>query len=130
MLKSLNQLNRRLFWTWTIPIVVAYVLLGIAVVNGARVGPFATVLILLLAYVVAGRFRDIGWPAWLGPAFILVTMLGIPAVAMGLAVARNAAPDELLQSLVHVGLFTGLANLLLLIIVGSVPGGAVPREPE
>jgi hypothetical protein len=130
MLKSLNQLNRRLFWTWTIPIVVAYVLLGIAVVNGARVGPFATVLIVLLAYVVAGRFRDIGWPAWLGPAFILVTMLGIPAVAMGLEIERNATPDELLQSLVRVGLFTGLANLVLLIIVGSVPGGAVPPEPE
>jgi hypothetical protein len=129
MLKSFNQLNRRLFWMWTIPIVAAYVLLSIAVANGARVGPFVTVLILLLAYVVACRFRDIGWPAWLGPAFILVTMLGIPAVAVGLAFGRNADPDELLQLFLRVGQFTGLVNLVFLVIVGSVPGGAVPAEP-
>jgi len=129
MLKSFNQLNRLSFWLWTVPIVVVHVLLSVAVENGARVGPFDTVLILLLAAVVAGRFRDIGWPAWLGPVFILVTMLGIPAVAMGWAIAQNAGADEIMQSLLRIGEYTGLANLVMLIIAGSVPGRAVPAEP-
>jgi hypothetical protein len=129
MLKSFDKLNRLLFWLWTVPIVVAHVLLNLAVANGARVGPFDTVLILLLAYVVAGRFRDIGWPAWLGPTFILVTMLGIPAIAMGWAISQNAGADEIMQSLFRVGEFTGLANLVLLVVAGSVPGRTVPAEP-
>jgi hypothetical protein len=129
MLKSFNQLNRFSFWLWTVPIVTAHVLLILAVANGARVGPFDTVLIVLLAAVVAGRFRDIGWPVWLGPAFILVTMLGIPVVAMDLAIARNVDPDEFVQLLLRIAQFTGIPNLVLLVIVGSVPGRGVPAEP-
>ena len=129
MLKSFNQLNRLSFWLWTVPIVVVHVLLSVAVEDGARVGPFDTVLILLLAAVVAGRFRDIGWPAWLGPVFILVTMLGIPVLALDLMFARNVDPGESMQWFFRIGQFAGLANLVLLIIAGSVPGRGVPAEP-
>jgi hypothetical protein len=129
MMKSFNQLNRRLFWMWTIPIIAAHVLLSIAVADGMGVGAFDTVLIVLLAAVVAGRFRDIGWPAWLGPAFVLVTMLGIPAVAMGVMIAQKVDPDQFVQSLLRIGQFAGLANLVLLVIAGSMPGKAVAAEP-
>jgi hypothetical protein len=129
MLQSFNQLNRRSFWLWTVPIVVAHLLLTVAVANGMGVGAFDTVLIVLLAAVVAGRFRDIGWPPWLGPAFILVTMLGIPAAVMGVAIARNVSPDDFVQWLLRIGQVTGLANLVLLVIAGSMPGRSVPAEP-
>ena len=126
MLKSLDQLNRRSFWLWTIPIVIVHERLNVVVAKGARVGSFDTVAILLLAYVVACRFRDIGWPAWLGPVFILVTMLVIPAVAMDWAFARNIEPDGSLQWLRQIADLIGLA---LLVIAGSVPGRGAPAEP-
>ena len=129
MLKSLHQLNRPLFWMWTAPIVLGKVLLSIAVANGIGVGAYDTVLVLLLAYVMAGRFRDIGWTPWLGPVFILVTMLGIPVAVMGVAIARHIGPDDFVQLLFRVGLFTGFANLVLLIVAGSMPGRAAPAEP-
>jgi hypothetical protein len=126
MLKSLDQLNRLSFWLWTIPIVIVHELLNIVVAKGARVGTFDTVVILLLAYVVACRFRDIGWPAWLGPVFILVTMLVIPAVVMDWAFAQNVGPEESLQWLRQIADFIGL---VVLIVAGSVPGRAVPAGP-
>jgi hypothetical protein len=128
MMKSFNQLNRLYFWLWAVPVVAGHVILTIAVENGARVGPLDTVLIVLLAAVVAGRFRDIGWPGWLGPALVLVLMLGIPLVATGLAIAQNAGPDQVMETLLRVGQFSGLATLVLLVIAGSVPSRAAPAE--
>jgi uncharacterized membrane protein YhaH (DUF805 family) len=93
------------------------------------VGSFDTVLIVLLAATVAGRFRDIGWPAWLAAAFILITMLGIPVAVMGVAIERNVSPAEFTQWLFRIGQVTGLANLVLLVVAGSMPSRSVPAEP-
>jgi hypothetical protein len=72
--------------------------------------------------VVAARFKDIGWPRWIAPVFMLGTMLLLPLVPVGVAIATNAAPVKLLSWINDIGLISGLANLLLLIVAGSVPG--------
>jgi hypothetical protein len=61
--------------------------------------------------------------------FILVTMLGIPVVVMGVMIAQKADPDQFVQSLLRVGQFTGLVNLVFLVIAGSMPGRGAPAEP-
>jgi hypothetical protein len=125
MLKSLNQLDRRSFWLWAIPIVGAHWLLSIAMANGMNVGPLGpmdTLLILLLAAALAGRFRDIGWPTWIGSSFLIATLLVLPVVAFLCAIASGDKPLEYLRWMMLTGQFTGPANTLLVIVAGCVPG--------
>src|SRR5215472_81829 len=94
MEKSRKRLDRPSFWKWAIPLMLGLVVLAILGVSGAaRVGGIDTVvivvsakalvrlvLILLLAMALARRFRDITWPAWIGPTILLVAMLGLPVL--------------------------------------------------
>jgi hypothetical protein len=124
MLKSLHQLNRRSFWMWAVPLLAVHGLVSIAMAKGVQgpLGPIDTALIILFAAALAGRFRDIGWPVWIGPSLVIVTLLVIPFVAFGYAIASHPAPAEFLQWLVRIGQVTGPLNLLLLVVAGCVPG--------
>jgi uncharacterized membrane protein YhaH (DUF805 family) len=90
MRKPRKWLDRPSFWKWAIPLVLGLVVLAILGVSGAArsvgaINTFVTVvsamalvrlaLIVLLAMALARRFRDIGWPAWIGPTVLLVAML-------------------------------------------------------
>ena len=100
MKKPRKWLDRRSFWKWAIPLVlglVAVVILGrsdalrlvgdldtglsardaMVLARGA-LGLVMILLIVLLAMALARRFRDIGWPAWIGPTILLIAMLGPP----------------------------------------------------
>lgn len=75
--------------------------------------------------MLAGRFRDIGWPIWIGSSFVIVTMLVLPIVALVYAIASHPQAPEFLQWLNRIGLIVGPLNLLLLIVAGSVPAKLV-----
>ncbi len=100
MEKSPKRLDRPSFWKWAIPLVLGLVVLPIPGYAARSVGGINTVvivdlamalvrlvLIVLLAMALTRRFRDIGWPAWIGPTILLVTMIGLPFLVIGYATA-------------------------------------------
>ncbi len=129
--KSPKRLDRPTFWMWTVPLVVGHVVLTIVLTilgaSGAvrSLGAVDTVLIVFLARVLAWRFRDIGWPVWIGPTILLGTMLGLPFLILGYAIASHAG-GRIMQWIWLVGVIAGPANIVLLIVAGSVPGKPAP----
>jgi hypothetical protein len=131
MLKSLNQLDRRSYWIWAIPIIAAHWLVSIAMANGVNFGPLGpmdTLLVLLLSTALAGRFRDMGWPTWIGASFLVVTLLVLPVAVFFYAIASGDKPLEFLHTMVRIGQFTGPANILLVVVAGCVPGRATVAQ--
>lgn len=127
--KSPKRLDRPTFWMWVVPLVLGRVFFAILIATGSA-GSFASagdVLLIFLAIALARRFRDIGWPVWIGPTILLVTMIGGPLAVMGLAI-MNHAGDQMMQWLSLYGLFSVSVNLVLLIVAGSVPGKPAPVE--
>ena len=146
MKKPRTRLDRPSFWKWAIPLVLGLVVLAILGRSGAvrLVGEFDTglnavaaitlaltamalvwlVLIVLLAMALARRFRDIGWPAWIGPTILLFTRLGPPFLVAGYTFAEapfNDAPD-IGEWVSMAGWISDSVDLVLLIVAGSVPG--------
>ena len=122
-MKLPERLDQPTYWMWVVPLVLGHLLLAAVLMSGAKgLGALDTVVIVWLAMVVAARFKDIGWPRWVAPAFMLGTMLLLPLVAIGVAIATSAAPSKLLSWMNNIGLIAAPANLLLVVIAGSVPG--------
>lgn len=118
-----ERLDRPAFWMWAVPLVLGHLLLAAILMSGAKgLGAVDTIVIIWLAMVVAARFKDIGWPRWIAPVFILGTMLILPLAAVGFAIATKAASAGLPGLINNIGLLSALANLVLLIVAGSVPG--------
>jgi uncharacterized membrane protein YhaH (DUF805 family) len=135
MKKSPKRLNRPSFWKWVISLLPGFVVLAILGVSDAtrpvggintiviEVSAFALVrlvLIVLLAMAIARRFRDIGWPPWIGPTILLVTALGLPFLVLGYATATYV--DDFSEWGSMTGWIADSVNIVLLIIVGFVPG--------
>jgi uncharacterized membrane protein YhaH (DUF805 family) len=91
--------------------------LNSAVSVGLTVGLARLVLIVLLALALARRFRDIGWPAWIGSTVLLVTMIGLPVVFL-----VYASDVDILEWAPTVAWMSDSLSLLLLIVAGFVPG--------
>jgi hypothetical protein len=129
MEKSPKRLDRPTYWIWVVPLVLGRVFFAVLMATGVG-RSFASagdVLLIFLAIALAWRFRDIGWPVWIGPTILLVTMLGGPFVVMGLAVAYHA-DSQMMQWLSLYSLFSVSVNLVLLIVAGSVPGKPAPVD--
>jgi hypothetical protein len=60
---------------------------------------------------------------------MIVTMLILPPVAVGVAIASKAPPTTVLRSLNLIGLIAAAANLALVVIAGLAPGKAEAAEP-
>jgi uncharacterized membrane protein YhaH (DUF805 family) len=117
------RMNRLSFWQWAGPIVVGHFVLTFAMASGFQMaGSLDTLLVVFLAIALARRFHDIGWPVWIGPTFLIGTMVVLPLVAIGYAIATGVRSDAPLQWISQIGLVFGPLNLLLIIIAGSVPG--------
>src|SRR5438105_12069805 len=116
MLKSLKQLDRRSFWMWAIGIAAARLLSAILASSsmaGGSSGPWGavdTVVVFLLAAALAGRFRDIGWPPWIGAWFPIATMAILPLVAVIYEIAAGSAAQPFPAFLMVIGLFSLAAN--------------------
>jgi hypothetical protein len=73
---------------WALALVAAHIVLAVVGTNGTPgIGGIDTVVIILLARASASRFGDIGWRVWIGPTFMIVTMLILPLAVVGLAIA-------------------------------------------
>jgi hypothetical protein len=115
---------------WALALIAAHIFLAVVATNGSPgIGGIDTVVIILLARALAGRFRDIGWPVWIGPTFMIVTMLILPLAVVGVAISWHSAPTAVLQRLNPTGLIVGLANLALVVIAGRAPGKDEAAEP-
>jgi hypothetical protein len=129
-LKVPERLDRPTFWQWAVCLVIAHIVLTLLAAAGGAFGAVDSLAIIALALVVGAQFRDIGWPVWIGPTFMLVTMLALPLVATGYAIATHLGTPEFLTLMNAIGLFAGPVNLLLLIVAGSVPGTGVANSTE
>jgi uncharacterized membrane protein YhaH (DUF805 family) len=132
MKKSPKRLDRPTFRKWAFPLVLGVAVLPILPLYGAAlsVGGLNAVvivrlavtlarlvLIVLLAMALARRFRDIGWPAWIGPTILLVTMLGLPIVFL-----VYASDVDISEWAPTVAWTSDSLSLLLVIVAGFVPG--------
>src|SRR5262244_4131755 len=147
MKKPRKRLDRPSFWKWAIPLVLGGLVLAILGRSGAvrLAGEFDTglnavaaialaqtaialvwlVLIVLLAMALARRFRDIGWPAWIGPTILLFTTLGPPFFVAGYTFAEPTFAEPTFNEIRDIGDLVSMAvDLVLLIVAGSVPGKA------
>src|SRR5215510_11407759 len=135
MKKPRKRLDRPSFWKWAIPLVLGLVVFEISTVG--RVEPVLIdvivllamalarlVLIVLLAMALARRCRDIGWPAWIGPTILLVTVLGPPFLVVGYGIATyvNDIRNDIHEWVSMVGWISDSVSLVLLIVAGSMPG--------
>ncbi|HUI97870.1 MAG TPA: hypothetical protein VLX44_19085 [Xanthobacteraceae bacterium] len=128
MEKSSKRLDRPTFWMWVVPLLLGHFFFSFLLVSGTAgsLGSIDNVLIIFLAIALARRFRDIGWPVWIGPTILLVMMLGLPILILGFAIANHAG-DQIMQWLSLYGVISGPVNLVLLIVAGSVPGKSAPN---
>lgn len=125
MLKLPENVDRETFWMWAVPLVLAHLAFSIAA--AARVpGMAAGDIVVTIWYIVllARRFRDIGWPGWIAVAFVVATMVVIPFGFLGYAIANELPMAEFATQFNRIGMFTGAANLVLLIMAGSMKGKA------
>jgi len=135
MKKSPKRLDRPSFWKWAIPLVLGLVVLSILPLHSAALSVgglnavvivrltvtlVRLVLLVLLAIALARRFRDIGWPAWIGPTILLVTMLGLQFLVIGYATAT--LDEDILEWAPTERWISASVSLVLLIVAGFVPG--------
>ena len=134
MKKSPMRMDRPYFWKWAIPLVLGSWFLSIlplggvarslglnsAVSVGLTVALARLVLIVLLALALARRFRDIGWPAWIGPTILLVTMVGLQFLVAAYATAT--LDEDILEWAPTAAWISDSLSLLLLIVAGLVRG--------
>ena len=121
MIKLPERVDRHAFWTWAIPLVIAHVgLSGVAMAGVNGMGALDALVIVMLAALVARRFRDIGWRGWIGGSFVIATMLVAPLAVAAYAIANNLRPAQFMEAMNEVGLVTGAANLVLLAVAGYV----------
>jgi hypothetical protein len=124
-----RQLDRATFRLWAVGLVAAHIIAVIAAANGADLlGKLDTPIILFLAWALAARSRDIGWPAWMAPAFLLVTMLFSPFLLLAYLIATGNKSADFLGLASMIGLVTGPLNLILLVVAAFVPGQASAGE--
>ena len=129
-LKVPERLDRPTFCLWAICLVAAHIVLTLLTMNGAPFGAMDSLVVVALALVVGARFRDVGWPVWIGVTFVLVTMLALPLVATGYAIASGLSTPMFMDLMNRIGLFAGPVNLLLLVVAGAVPGTATAVSTE
>jgi len=143
MKKPRKWLDRPSFWKWAILLVLGLVVLVIPDVNGVvrsvggkdrdivaivliAMALVRLVLMVLLAIALARRFRDIGWPAWIGPTILLVTQLGPPFFLTGYLFATY--DSDILEWRPMVSWISDCVSLVLLIVAGSMPGKAARAQ--
>jgi hypothetical protein len=93
-------------------------------------GALDTLVVVMLAALVARRFRDIGWRGWIGASFMIATMVVAPLALIAYAIANSLRPAQFMEVANELGWIVAAANLVLLVVSGSVRGsGALDPIP-
>ncbi|MGJ4931230.1 hypothetical protein ACQR1I_36490 [Bradyrhizobium sp. HKCCYLS2038] len=122
-----KQLDLKSYRIWAGCLVVAHILAAVAAMNGAEfLGKLDTAIVLFLAWALAARSRDIGWPVWMAPTFLLVTMLLSPLLLLVYLIATQNKTADFLGLISIIGLVSAPLNLILLVVAGLVPGKPAP----
>jgi hypothetical protein len=139
MEKAGKRLDRPTYWELVVPLVFGHVILSSLLVPGSAtglgsvdtivLGAVDTIVLGWLARTLARRFRDIGWPAWIGPTILLITMVVPPLVIVGIAIASHAGAKVMGWWSLY-GLLFGPLNFALLVVAGSLPGTPAIRTTE
>jgi len=83
------------------------------------------IVIIAIAATVAARFRDIGWPIWIGVTLVLLCMIVVPFGAFAVVVGLGAKVD-LLAVMNAVTIVTMAIIVALLIVAGCVKSRPAP----
>jgi peptidoglycan/LPS O-acetylase OafA/YrhL len=125
MAKARKRLDRFSFWKRIAFFLVAY---AIAIAFGRTISiAFVAVnvaLIIWLAIILAWRFRDIGWRAWIGPTILFSGIFGLVLFAGLYAMQR----EQLIELIAFLRVIGGAALSLLLLVAGCVPGQPADKD--
>src|SRR5258708_2916101 len=89
-MKLPERVDRRAFWTWVIPLLIARLVLAALAAAGVKAaGAFDMFITIMLATLVAARFRDIGWRGWIGASFVIATMVVAPLALFAYLIDTN-----------------------------------------
>jgi len=83
------------------------------------------IVIVAIAATVSARFRDIGWPIWIGVTIVLLCMIVVPFGAFEVVVGLGVQAD-LLAVMNAVTIATMVVIVALLIVAGCVKGRPAP----
>ena len=82
------------------------------------------IVIIAIAATVAARFRDIGWPIWIGVTLVLLCMIVVPFGAF--AVVGLGAKVDLLAVMNAVTILTMAVITALVVLAGCVKSRPAP----
>jgi uncharacterized membrane protein YhaH (DUF805 family) len=130
------QLNRKHFWIWIGCLVVA----KLAIDFGFMLSPALrsltsvdTVIVIFIALAIGARFRDAGWPRWLGIVLTLLIMLVLPVALMFAVLMQNGGIDMPAADPVdafpwYVGWPSTICMIVLIVIAGTRPSRELSDE--
>jgi uncharacterized membrane protein YhaH (DUF805 family) len=131
-----SRLNRQYFWVWIGCLVVA----KLAVDFGFILSPelhfltsIDTVIVIFIAIAIGARFRDIGWPRWLGIVLTLLIMLVLPIVLLFAVLIPNGGIDTNATNPIdafpwYFGWSSTFCMIVLVVIAGTRPSRELPDE--
>jgi uncharacterized membrane protein YhaH (DUF805 family) len=124
-----SRLNRQYFWIWIGCLVVAKLAVDFGFFSLPELhflSSIDTVIVIFVAIAIGARFRDIGWPRWLGIVLTLLIMLVLPMVLVFAVLMQqdgiDTAPTNPIDALPwYVGWSSTLCMIVLIVIAGTRP---------
>jgi hypothetical protein len=125
----LGPLTRRAFWLSIVMLETLNLVIGRLLLieeQGQLLSFFTAIVVVAIAWVVGARFRDVGWPRWLGVATVFVITLFLPFF-LGFIAAADLIPG-LKELLAYVGI-PGRGVMIMLFIAYVIAGTPPSRRP-
>ena len=119
---STIKLGRTYYWIWVVVLLAMKTGIALAMESGGSgaLSNVDTFIVVALAFVVAARFADAGWPRWIAAVLIILIMFVAPLIIL-LAVPSTSAMPEGLPNLLYL---TTAALAVLLVVAGIRPSAA------
>src|SRR5262249_26468018 len=117
-----SRMNRRQFWVWIGCLLAVKYALAILLVVSPELGVLGAVdivVVLFVALTIGARFRDTGWPGWVGILLTLMIMLVLPLVLLFAVISNRAATNPIEAFPGYVGWSSTVSLLALIIVAGT-----------
>jgi uncharacterized membrane protein YhaH (DUF805 family) len=126
-----SQLNRKHFWIWIGCLVAAKLAVDVGLILSPELhflSSVDTVMVIFIAVAIGARFRDIGWPRWLGIVLTLLIMLVLPLVLLFAVLMQKGGIDTIDALPSYVGWSSTFCMIVLIVIAGTRPSRELPVE--